>query len=202
MTIESQTRQSILSPIPEKAIQERPVNNLVQFIVSQPTDKIKCFSGRILSHWADNRTSTRDGILIWRILCAAGRFIGAGLASPAFGFVGTVWHTAAAVIEAAAFLLGGLIYFPTRLLKKSTDPQADWQSTLEKFVERRGQNAIKHLGSAYVDFMRTTGLGTLFTAFHFAAAPEDYEPNKNLAWSRKPSHIDTAIPALIYFLSK
>lgn len=202
MAIELQRSTSILSPFPERARTDAPTDDhLAQSAIYKPSDKVKCFSGRVLSHWAESRPTTRDKILIWRIMCAAGRFLGAAASSAIFGFFGTLWHTAAAVVEAAAFLIAGLIYLPTRLFKKSSDPQADWQKSLEKFVEKRGENVIKHLGSAYVDLMRCTGIGTIFTAAHFAVSPEDYEPNKNLDWTSKPSFIDTAIPALIYTFS-
>jgi hypothetical protein len=198
MAVELHTRSSILSPFPEPAPSPHQVKNLDTSAIYQPADKIKCWSGRVLSHWAENRTSTQNDILIWRILCAAGRYFGASATAAIFGTLGTLWHTAAAVVEAAAFLIAGLIYLPTRLFSKSSDPQADWQVTLEKFTVRHGENAIKHLGSMFVDMMRCTGIGTFATAIHFAASPEDYEPNKALDWTQKPSFIDTAIPAILY----
>src|SRR5579872_1266921 len=196
MAVELRTTPSLLSPFPEEVSYKPQVKNLEH----TPRDKVKCLSGRVLSHWAANRSSTQDQILIWRIICAAGRYLGAATTSVIFGFLGSLWHTAAAVVNAAAFLIAGLIYLPTRLFNKSDDPKADWQVSLEKFTMRCGENALKHFGSAYVDMIRCTGLGTLFTAFHFAASPEDYQPNRFHNLSSKPSYVDTAIPVLLYWI--
>ncbi len=196
MTTEIQPINQTLNKTP---VEYQPSTKKFLFCdIPEPSTKIKCLSGRVLSHWADVRTSTKDQILLSRIVFATGRFLGGLLISWKAGFVGTIWHTAAAVVQAALFVLSSLIYYSSRILCKSEAPKTEWQVRIEKFNHEMGASALHHFGSAWVDFIRAIGPGALTTGFHFAICPEDYISGQKLHWTRKPSSIDTLVTAILF----